>query len=62
MFACVTGYINGLIVEIGGYYDNVIRFLPPLTLTKEIAEDGLRIFTDANKAMEESIALLDIRQ
>lgn len=55
-------YENGLIVEIGGYYDNVIRFLPPLTLTKEIAEDGLRIFTDANKAMENAIALLDTRQ
>ncbi|MEK7598836.1 MAG: aspartate aminotransferase family protein [Patescibacteria group bacterium] len=52
-------YENGLIVEIGGYYNNVIRFLPPLTLTKEIAENGLGIFADANKAMEVSIALLD---
>lgn len=55
-------YENGLIVEIGGYYGNVIRFLLPLTLTKEIVEDGLRIFTDANKAMENAIALLDTRQ
>lgn len=46
-------------MEIGGYHDNVIRFLPPLTITKEIAENGLRIFADANKAMENAIALLD---
>lgn len=55
-------YGNGLIVEIGGYYDNVIRFLPPLILTKELAKNALRIFSDANKAMEASIALLDTRQ
>jgi len=55
-------YENGLIVEIGGYYNNVIRFLPPLTLTKGIAENGLRIFADANKTMEDSIALSDKRR
>lgn len=55
-------YENGLIVEVGGYHENVIRFLPPLTLTKEIAKNGLCIFANANKAMEASIALLDTRQ
>ena len=49
-------YEKGLIVEIGGYYNNVIRFLPPLILTKEIAENGLRIFADANREMENTIA------
>lgn len=53
---------NGLIVEVGGYYDNVIRLLPPLTLTKEIAEKGLSIFSDANKVMEDSIAFSGTRQ
>ena len=48
-------YEKGLIVEVGGYYNNVIRFLPPLILTKEIAENGLRIFADANREMEASI-------
>ena len=48
-------YENGLIVEVGGYYNNVIRFLPPLTITKEIAENGLRIFENANKEMENLI-------
>lgn len=55
-------YENGLIVEVGGYHENVIRFLPPLTLTKKIAKNGLCIFANANKAMEASIALLDTRQ
>ena len=48
-------YENGLIVEVGGYYNNVIRFLPPLTITREIAENGLRIFENANKEMENLI-------
>jgi diaminobutyrate-2-oxoglutarate transaminase len=55
-------YENGLIVEVGGYYDNVVRFLPPLTITKEIAENGLRIFTDANKEMENLITSSDTRR
>ncbi len=41
-------YENGLLVEIGGYYNNVVRFLPPLIITKKIAENGLNIFEDAN--------------
>ncbi|MEK7136223.1 MAG: hypothetical protein AAB821_01390, partial [Patescibacteria group bacterium] len=40
-------YENGLIVEIGGYFDNVLRFLPPLITTKKIAENGLKIFKKA---------------
>ena len=48
-------YERGLIVEIGGYYGNVIRLLPPLILTKEIAENGLQIFADANREMEKTI-------
>ncbi len=41
-------YENGLLIEIGGYYNNVIRFLPPLVITKNIAINGLNIFEDAN--------------
>ncbi len=55
-------YENGLIVEVGGYYNNVIRFLPPLTLTREIAENGLHIFADANKEVENSIAFPNKQQ
>jgi len=35
---------NGLLIEIGGHYDNVARFLPPLVLTKELALKGIEIF------------------
>ena len=38
---------NGLLVEIGGHYSNVIRFLPPLVLTEELARKGIEIFEDA---------------
>jgi diaminobutyrate-2-oxoglutarate transaminase len=41
-------YENGLLVEIGGYYDNVIRFLPPLIISEAIARNGLSIFRMAN--------------
>ena len=36
-------YENGLIVEIGGYYNNVVRFLPPLVITEKIANNALDI-------------------
>ena len=41
-------YENGLLVEIGGYYGNVIRFLPALVITQKIAKNGLRIFEKSN--------------
>lgn len=47
-------YKNGLIVESGGYYNNVIRFLPALITTQSIAENGLAIFERANKLAEQS--------
>ncbi|MEI8103811.1 MAG: aspartate aminotransferase family protein [Candidatus Moraniibacteriota bacterium] len=45
-------YENGLLVEIGGYYDNVVRFLPPLVITETIAHNGLDIFEKANAACQ----------
>lgn len=41
-------YENGLLVEVGGYYDNVVRFLPPLVITETIAQNGLDIFESVN--------------
>jgi diaminobutyrate-2-oxoglutarate transaminase len=38
---------HGLLVEIGGHYDNVVRFLPPLVLTQDLALKGVEIFEDA---------------
>jgi diaminobutyrate-2-oxoglutarate transaminase len=43
---------RGLLVEIGGHYDNVVRFLPPLVLTRELAMKGVEIFEDALRAVE----------
>lgn len=45
-------YENGLLVEIGGYYGNVIRFLPALIITQQIAKKGLNIFKKANMKAE----------
>ncbi len=42
---------HGLLVEIGGRYDNVVRFLPPLILTRELAIKGIEIFEDAVKSV-----------
>jgi diaminobutyrate-2-oxoglutarate transaminase len=45
-------YEKGLITEVGGHYSNVIRFLAPLVLTKELAETGINIFAEAVKEVE----------
>lgn len=45
-------YKKGLLVEIGGYYNNVVRFLPPLITTKNLAEQAMIIFTEANNEAE----------
>jgi diaminobutyrate-2-oxoglutarate transaminase len=41
---------RGLVIEIGGHYDNVARFLPPLVLTQDLAAKGLEIFDEAVRA------------
>jgi diaminobutyrate-2-oxoglutarate transaminase len=46
---------KGLIVELGGHYNNVVRFLPPLILTKELADKGVNIFAEAVKENERSM-------
>jgi diaminobutyrate-2-oxoglutarate transaminase len=43
---------RGLLIEIGGHYNNVARFLPPLVLTEELAQKGLAIFADTVKEVE----------
>jgi len=45
---------RGLLVEIGGHYNNVVRFLPPLILTEDLAYKGLEIFADTVRASEKS--------
>lgn len=46
---------RGLLIEIGGHYFNVARFLPPLVLTEELARKGLEIFADAVREIEKSL-------
>jgi diaminobutyrate-2-oxoglutarate transaminase len=48
----LEAYKRGVIVEKGGHYGNVIRFLPPLVLTRELADKGIDTFLDACKALE----------
>jgi diaminobutyrate-2-oxoglutarate transaminase len=43
---------RGLLIEIGGHYNNVARFLPPLVLTEELSRKGLDVFADAVKEVE----------
>jgi diaminobutyrate-2-oxoglutarate transaminase len=48
-------YMKGLIIEMGGHYNNVARFLPPLVLTEELADKGVTIFREAVKETEKSL-------
>ncbi|HMJ32528.1 MAG TPA: aminotransferase class III-fold pyridoxal phosphate-dependent enzyme [Baekduia sp.] len=43
---------RGLIVEVGGHFGNVVRFLPPLVITRELLLRGLEIFTEAVRERE----------
>ena len=45
---------RGLLIEIGGHYFNVARFIPPLILTKDLVNKGVEIFADAVAAVEKS--------
>jgi diaminobutyrate-2-oxoglutarate transaminase len=40
---------RGVLIEVGGHYFNVARFLPPLVLTEELARKGVEIFMDTVK-------------
>jgi len=48
----LESYKRGVIVELGGHYGNVIRFLPPLVITGELADKGVDAFLEAVKALE----------
>jgi diaminobutyrate-2-oxoglutarate transaminase len=46
---------RGLLIEVGGHYSNVARFLPPLVLTEELARRGVEVFADAVREVEKSL-------
>lgn len=43
---------RGVLIEVGGHYSNVARFLPPLVLTRELAMKGTEIFMDCVNEVE----------
>ncbi|RYG71594.1 diaminobutyrate--2-oxoglutarate transaminase [Lentibacillus lipolyticus] len=48
---CAEAFQRGLIVETSGPEDEVVKFLPPLTIDKEGLEKGLTILEDSIKAV-----------
>jgi diaminobutyrate-2-oxoglutarate transaminase len=47
---------RGLIVELGGREDRVVRLLPPLNITVEIADQALAILAESMRAVEDRIS------
>lgn len=45
---------RGLLIEVGGHYFNVARFLPPLVVTEAHARKGLEIFAESVREVEKS--------
>jgi diaminobutyrate-2-oxoglutarate transaminase len=43
---------RGLIIEVGGHYGNVARFLPPLVISRSLMQTGVEIFLDSLRACE----------
>lgn len=43
---------EGVIIEVGGHYDNVVRFLPPLIITHELVKTGIMIVEEAIAQVE----------
>jgi len=43
---------RGVLIEIGGHYFNVARFLPPLVITEELARKGVEIFVESVREIE----------
>jgi len=46
---CVS---RGLMIEIGGHYSNVARFLPPLVIPESLAVKGIDLFAEAVRKVE----------
>jgi diaminobutyrate-2-oxoglutarate transaminase len=47
---------RGLVIELGGHFGNVSRFLPPLTITRELLLRGLEIYVEALRETEATLA------
>ncbi|NLR68045.1 aspartate aminotransferase family protein [Chitinophaga varians] len=49
-------FAKGLVFEIGGHYNNVVRFLPPLIVNRELIDNALAIFEEVNRTVTNGIA------
>lgn len=47
---------RGVIIEVGGHYGNVARFLPPLVISRKLLTTGTEIFVESVRAAEEALA------
>jgi diaminobutyrate-2-oxoglutarate transaminase len=47
---------RGVVIEVGGHFGNVARFLPPLVITRELMLRGVEIFVESVRAAEETLA------
>lgn len=45
---------RGLILEVGGRFSSVLRFLPPLNITEALVEEIIGVLTEASDAAEEA--------
>lgn len=45
---------RGVMIEVGGHYNNVARFLPPLVITEKLIRQAVEIFGDAVREIEKS--------
>jgi diaminobutyrate-2-oxoglutarate transaminase len=43
---------HGVMIEVGGHYGNVARFLPPLVITEELLRKAVDIFSQAVRELE----------
>jgi diaminobutyrate-2-oxoglutarate transaminase len=47
---------RGVVIEVGGHFGNVARFLPPLVITEKLMRTGTEIFVESVRAAEEALA------
>jgi diaminobutyrate-2-oxoglutarate transaminase len=47
---------KGVIIEVGGHFGNVARFLPPLVITRELLLTGVEIFVESVHEAEQALA------
>jgi diaminobutyrate-2-oxoglutarate transaminase len=47
---------RGVIIEVGGHYGNVARFLPPLVISHKLLLTGVEIFIESVRAAENALA------